>query len=170
MLNHRGDILLLLGLAVWSIAFAMAGLPILGFMALSSLGPAALVLFILSMWRGRNGTASLTRQSMGLAFLFLGLVALIWVSLETNRLAYQWAVATQPYPHVARGSPPSIGEWLGNAAGWLLPALLCGVGLRLWTSRSGMRCLGWASAVFAVHPAKLLIYRLMLLTNPVLVT
>jgi hypothetical protein len=41
------------------------------------------------------------------------------------------------------------------------------VGLRLWTNWSKPRCLGWAAAVLAVHPAKLLIYRLMLLSNPI---
>jgi hypothetical protein len=170
MLKQPGEIPLLLGLAVWSVGCAILGLPLLGTLAVLSLGPVALALFILGAWRGREQAAPPSRRIAGLVLLLLGLAALIWTSLETNQLAYQWAVATQPPPHVAKGNPPPVAAWMRNAASWLVPALLCGAGLRLWSNWPNARCLGWAAAVLAVQPVKLVLYRLMLLTDPVLGT
>jgi hypothetical protein len=84
---------------------------------------------------------------------------------ETVQVAYRWAVASMPYAG-RRGEIPSLIDWLQIAGGWLVPALLWGLGLRQWTGWSAARSLTWAIAVLGIPLAALAIYRLLLLTQP----
>jgi hypothetical protein len=169
VLKLRGERALLVGFAVGCVVAGILGTVMLGTIVLTLLGPVALGSIAAGVYHIRDETAPLYRQTVALVVIVLGLSALNWMSQETVRLAHQWAVATLPSTG-RRGQPPLPGAWMWVAAGWLVPALLWGLGWRLWASWSTARCLAWTAVVLAMPIAILLIYRLVLLTNPPLGT
>src|SRR5262245_3244583 len=171
-LTHPGERALLIGFTLWCVVFVVLGMPILGTLALTLLAPIAFAAIAGGVYQARAPTAPLHRQGIALAFIVLGLGALIWSSEETGRLAYQWAHAMRPRPlgYPTRGHVPPPAAWMWNAVAWFVPALLWGMGLRFWTSWSAARCVAWALIVLGIPPAILLVFRLVLLTNPPLGT
>ena len=166
VLEHPGERPLLVGFAVASVAVGMLGLVMFGTIELLFLGPVAIGSMAAGVYQAREKGAPLYRQAMALVLIIAGLWALLWMSQETVRVAHQWAVASLPTA-VRRGAQaPPLGAWLQIAAGWLVPAFLWGVGLRLWAGWSAGRCLAWVAMVLIIPIVALQIYRLVLLTNP----
>jgi hypothetical protein len=159
MFKERGEFLILAGLAVWCAMFAPF-FPILWLIAQLLLGPGALALLALGAWQARDRAASRGRLGVGAALLLLGLAALWWTSLQTVNLAFKGF--SPPDMSYAR----LIDAWLRTIASWFVPAILCGLGLRWWTSWSGRRCLAWAAVVLGVHGVELMGFWLVSLTNP----
>ena len=164
-LQHRGEKALLVGLAVWSVVAGFLGTVFTGTMVLTLLGPVALGSMAAGVYQARDRTAARHRQAIALVLLVLGFAALLWMGQGTVQVAYRWAVASMPYAG-QRGQVPSLTDWLQIAGGWLVPALLWGLGLRQWTGWSAARSLAWAVAVLGIPLAALAIYRLLLLTQP----
>jgi hypothetical protein len=169
LLQHRGEKALLVGFAVWSAVAGFLGTVMTGTMVLTLLGPVALGSVAAGVYQARDPTAAPHRQAIALVLLLLGFAALVWMGQATVQVAYRWAVASMPYAG-QRGQVPPLTVWLLVAGGWLVPALLWGLGLRQWTGWSAARSLAWAVAVLAIPVAALAIYRLILLTEPTLMT
>ena len=152
----RGELYLVLGFAVLSLAMAIFPFSMVGLLALPLL-PIALSLLAIGVMRvkgTRNQGVSLQRQAVGLVLLVLGLAALFVVALGTSELALQiathWERPSQP--------TPAMGDWLFVAMGWVLPAVLIGFGFGCWTGWSFRHCRNWAIAVLFVCPAILFLF------------
>jgi len=157
--KHRGEGALLLGFAVCCVVAAFLPIVIWNVAALMLLGPVALGSIAAGVYQTRDRTAPLYRQSLALPLIIVGFCALIWMSQETVGLGHRWFTGRT-------GPIPQMIEWLRVAAGWLVTAFLWGLGLRLWASWSAGRCVMWTAGVLVIPAATLLIYRLVLLTNP----
>ena len=125
MLKHRGERPLLVGFAACVIA-GFLGTVMTGTIVLTLLGPVALGSIAAGVYQARDHSAPLYRQAIALAVIILGFWALLWMSQETVRVAYRWAVASLPYAR-GRGQIPPLEDWLQIAGGWIVPALLWGV-------------------------------------------
>jgi hypothetical protein len=165
LLQHRGEKALLVGFAVWSVVAGFLGTVITRIIVLLLLGPVAFGSMAAGVYQARDHTAAPHRQAIALVLLLLGFAALLLMGQATAQVAYYWAVASMPYAG-QRGQVPPLTVWLLTAGGWLVPALLWGLGLRQWTGWSAARSLAWAVAVLGIPVAALAIYRLILLTEP----
>ena len=155
ILKSRGELYLVLGLAVLSLATAVCQFVIWGLLAWL-LVPIALTLLSIGVIRvkgTRRRGVSLQRQAVGFVLLIFGIAALLFAAWETSLLAYEvlihWERPSRP--------TPSMGDWLFVTMGWVLPAGLTGFGFWCWTGWSFRRCRNWAIAVFFVCPASLLV-------------
>jgi len=163
--KHRGEGALLLGFAVCCVVTGFLPTVMMGMIVLTLLGPVALGSIAAGVYQMRDRTAPLYRQSLALTLIMVGLCVLIWMSQETVGLGHRWFTGRSWF--TGRTGPiPQMIEWLRVAAGWLVTAFLWGLGLRLWASVSAGRCVMWAAGVLMIPAAILLIYRLVLLTNP----
>ena len=159
VLKHPGERALLVGFAVCCVVAAFLPIVIWNVAALMLLGPVALGSIAWGVYQIRDRTAPFYRQSLVLPLIVVGLCALIWMSQETVGLGHRWFTGRT-------GPNPQMIEWLRVAVGWLVTALLWGLGLRLWANWSAARCVMWTAGVLVIPAAILLIYRLVLLTNP----
>ncbi len=123
--------------------------------------PLALALLLLGIIRARDSSAPAGRQWAGIGLLLLGAVALFVVAYMAASLSGKLALHAQRPEFAARyfGPVPGVREWTLNMGSWLIPVLLIGPGLTLWTNWSPVRRLVWCVVILAIPPAVLWVHQ-----------
>jgi hypothetical protein len=151
---HPGEAMLAWGFVFLLASFGVYPSVMTWFLALWTL-PVAGVLLAIGYARSKNSSASVLRLSAGSGLLLLGLFALGMAAFFGTDLSYKLAL------HVQRPTSqmPNLWEGARFAGSCLIPVLLVGPGLRLWTDWSRGRCIGWCVVMLLFPVAAMLLHR-----------
>ncbi len=161
-LIRRGEFLMALGLAGVAASTVLFSFVMIGLLAIP-LFPVALGLLLTGLVLARDNTAPALRQAAGIILLLVAIAALVRVSALAVHLGHEHALHLQRPARAA----PSLKQWMLSAASWLVPVLLLGFGLRLWTNWSVRRRVAWGVAVLAVPPMALVSFRILTVWLPI---
>jgi len=158
---HPGEAMLAWGLVFLVTSFGVFPSVMTYFLALWTLPPASLLL-VVGVVRARNNSASGIRQFAGFGLLLLGLVALSAAALVGTYLSYQLALPSYNLAHQIQrpGEPvPGVWDWARFVGTCLIPVVLIGPGLRLWTDWARSRRVGWCAVILLFPLTALLLHR-----------
>ena len=158
---HPGE-----GMLAWGFVFLLASFGVYPsvmtwFLALWTL-PLAGVLLATGYARSRNSSASALRLSAGSGLLILGVFALGVAAFFGTDLSCKLALPAYNLAHQNQRpieSGPELWEWARFAGSCLIPVLLIGTGIRLWTDLSRGRRIGWCVVMLLFPVAALLLHR-----------
>ncbi len=158
---HPGEALAGCGIVSLAIAIALIHF-VMGIIFASAPAPLAVLLLAAGVIRARNPSVSGNRQVAGFILLFLALTAMAVVMFNGASFSYKLAIlAIRPgYAAQHLGAAPGLWEWAGFLGTGLVPVLLTGPGLWLWTDWSPARRKGWCVAVFLSPVAALLAHQI----------
>ena len=155
-----GEALVAWGLVLLAITVALVFGVMLWVFALMTL-PLAAVLLAVGAVLARNSSASGLRQWSGFGLLSLGLVALAVAAVLAASLSCRLAIPVPPPALAARSYAMAreAWEWARFVGSCLLPVLLVGPGLGLWTDWSRRRRIAWCAVILSFPVATLLLHQ-----------